>query len=101
MPRQAQYYRHLPCRPGKAEREIGSTFRYAALWSVLYYAAAAIGRAWFSHYRHHRRLRLSEAFPWLRSAWRKALYRVGGGATLRRRANGVHRTFYRVALEIS
>ena len=101
MPRQAQFYRHLPCRPGKAEREIGSTFRYAALWSVLYYAAAAIGRPWFSHYRHHRPLRLSEAFPWLRSAWRKALYRFRERAMLGLLTNALHRKFYLVPLQMS
>src|SRR5205823_4481152 len=75
LPRRAEFYRHLPCRPATAERDVGSTFRYAALWSVFYYLAAAIGRPWFPHYRHHRRLALSELFPWLRSAWRKALHR--------------------------
>jgi len=101
LPRRAEFYRHLPCRPATAERDVGSTFRYAALWSVFYYLAAAIGRPWFPHYRHHRRLALSELFPWLRSASRKALYRFRERAMLGRLTNALHRKFYLVPLQMS
>jgi len=101
IPRRAEFYRHLPCRPATAERDVGSTFRYAALWSVFYYLAAAIGRPWFPHYRHHRRLALSELFPWLRSAWRKALHRFTERAMLGLLTNALHRKFYLVPLQMS
>src|SRR5205807_4527216 len=40
--RHAEFYRHLPCIPAKPERDVGKTFRYAAMWSALYYIAATI-----------------------------------------------------------
>ena len=101
LPRRAEFYRRLPCRPGTPERDVGSTFRYAALWSVFYYLAAAVGRHWFPHYRHHRHLALSELFPWLRSAWRKALYRFRERAMLGLLTNALHRKFYLVPLQMS
>ena len=101
LPRRAEFYRRLPCRPATAERDVGSTFRYAALWSVFYYLAAAIGRPWFPHYRHHRRLALSELFPWLRSAWRKVLYRFRERAMIGLLTNALHRKFYLVPLQMS
>ena len=101
LPRRAEFYRHLPCRPATAERDVGSTFRYAAVWSVFYYLAAAVGRPWFPHYRHHRHLALSELFPWLRSAWRKALYRFRERAVPGLLTNALHRKFYLVPLQMS
>ncbi len=101
LPRRAEFYRHLPCRPATAERDVGSTFRYAALWSVFYYLAAAIGRPWFPHYRHHRRLALSELFPWLRSAWRKLFYTMRERSILERLTGPLHRKFFLVPLQTS
>jgi len=101
IPRRAEFYRHLACAPDKRELDVGNTFRYAALWATLYYVAAAIGRPWFPHYRHHRRLALSELFPWLRSAWRKALYRFRERAMLGLLTNARHRKFYLVPLQMS
>ena len=101
LPRRGEFYRHLPCRPATAERDVGSTFRYAALWSVFYYLAAAIGRPWFPHYRHHRRLALSELFPWLRSAWRKLFYTLRERSILDRLTGPLHRKFFLVPLQTS
>ena len=101
LPRQAEFYRHLECRPGKRELDVGNTFRYAAVWAALYYLAAAIGRPWFPHYRHHRRLALSELYPWLRSAWRKALYAFRERAMLGLLTGALHRKFFLVPLQTS
>jgi len=99
--RNAEFYRHLPCRPAKPERDVGKTFRYAAMWSALYYIAATIGRPCFPHYRHHRRLALSELFPWLRSAWRKFFYTLRERAILERLTGPLHRKFFLVPLQTS
>lgn len=42
--------------------------------SFWYFLMGALGRPWFSNYRHHRPL-VIEVLPWLRSAWRKQWYR--------------------------
>jgi capsular polysaccharide export protein len=101
LPRHAEFYRHLPCRPTQPERGVGKTFRHAALWSALYYIAAAIGRPWFPHYRHHRRLALAELFPWLRSAWRKLFYTLKERSILERLTGPLHRKFFLVPLQTS
>ena len=101
IPRQAEFYRHLPCAEQTRELDVGNTFRYAALWAALYYVAAAIGRPWFARYRHHRRLRLSEMFPWLRSLWRKLLYAFRERATLGLLTRALHKRFFLVPLQIS
>src|SRR5207249_10896783 len=92
---------HPPWRHATAERDVDNTLRYAALWSALYYVAAAIGRPWFPHYRHHRRLALSELFPWLRSACRKLFYTLRERSLLERLTGPLHRKFFLVPLQTS
>jgi len=101
IPRQAEFYRRLPAGGQHRETEVGRTFRYAALWAALYYAASALGRRWFPHYRHHRPLELSEAWPWLRSAWRKSLYRLRERGALRLLSGPLRRRFFLVPLQVS
>lgn len=61
---------HVPAAPIVP---VPSTFWRMALWALLYFAAGAL-LAWrFPHYVHHRPLHFVQAFPWLRSAWRKPL----------------------------
>ncbi len=54
---------------------VGSTFRAMAWQAFAYAVATRIGQPVFRHYRHHRPLGLTEAFCWLRSAWRKPWFR--------------------------
>jgi capsular polysaccharide export protein len=42
----------------------------------LYYLASVLLRVFFPHYQHHRPLSLIEAWPWVKSVWRKAYYRL-------------------------
>ncbi|MEX3693372.1 capsule biosynthesis protein [Paraburkholderia sp. BR14263] len=76
LPRDPLFYRSLPERAARAARQTGRTFRYLVLWGALYGVASTAGRVMFPHYRHHRSLDLSEAYCWLRAAWRKLMYRV-------------------------
>jgi capsular polysaccharide export protein len=101
LPRAPEFYRRLPTAGRHVEAEVGKTFRYAALWAVLYYVASATARARFPHYRHHRPLRLSEAWPWLRSAWRKTLYRLRERAVLKLLAGPLRKKFFLVPLQVS
>lgn len=101
LPRTAEFYRRLPQGRLQDEAPVGKTFRYAALWAVLYYVASAAARASFPHYRHHRPLRLSEAWPWARSAWRKLFYRVRERAVLARLTGPLRGRFFLVPLQVS
>ena len=72
----------LPRLPGRYRRDdrlapdsperVGNAYWHGALWSVLYAAAATLGRRAYPHYEHHRALDAAEALRWLRGAWRKA-----------------------------
>jgi len=67
----AQRRRELP-----ASKPLGSTYSEAAKWGMMYFSAATIGRVWFRHYRHHRRLGISDAPTWCLSYLRKFAYRL-------------------------
>jgi capsular polysaccharide export protein len=102
LPRAAAFYRQLPPPRGRdAEREVGHSFRYAALWAALYYVASAAARRWFRYYRHHRSLTLSEGWPWVRSAWRKLLYRFRERGILERLTGALRGNFFLVPLQVS
>jgi capsular polysaccharide export protein len=55
---------------------VGNTFWHAALWACMYYLAAQLLHFCFPRYRHHRPLSVKEAWPWVRSAWRKTAYAI-------------------------
>lgn len=101
LPRAPKFYRQLPPGSHHLETEVGNTFRYAALWATLYYIASAAARPWFPHYRHHRPLTLSEAWPWVRSAWRKALYRFRERGILELLTGALRKKFFLVPLQVS
>lgn len=71
IPRSSDFYRTTARQEIPAALEVPPPFWHAAAWAVLYYLAAALLRPLFPHYRHHRPLSLLEAWPWLRSGWRK------------------------------
>lgn len=75
LPRSPLVYLNQPEWPDVAEQEVGSTFWYMVWWGFWYFTVGALGKLWFPHYRHHRKLTVIEAFPWLRSIWRKQWYR--------------------------
>jgi capsular polysaccharide export protein len=50
---------------------IEKPFFHAMVWAMLYNIAGTLLSPYFSSYRHHRNLGLSESIRWLRSFWRK------------------------------
>jgi capsular polysaccharide export protein len=101
IPRTADFYQSLADSQVAAEREVGNTFWYAALWATLYYCAATAMRGHFRAYRHHRPLELSEALPWLRSGWRKMSRAYKERGVLEFLATHAHQKFFLVPLQIS
>lgn len=75
IPRTPVFYLNTPQAQRPPTQTVGKTFRYAALWAILYYVASALLKPVFPHYRHHRPLNMLEAIPWVRSALRKFVYR--------------------------
>lgn len=76
IPRSPEFYLSRPINSMDRIRRVGNTYWYAVCWSVLYYFVAGLLKPLFRHYRHHRPLTWLEAFPQIRSLWRKAKYAI-------------------------
>ena len=75
IPRIGSFYRTTPRQEIPAVREVPYPFWHTVAWAMSYYLAAVLLRPVFPHYQHHRPLSLGEAWPWVKSIWRKAYYR--------------------------
>lgn len=53
---------------------VGKSYRAMAFSALVYFLFACLGKVFFPHYQHHRRISFLEAWPWIRSAWRKHVY---------------------------
>lgn len=53
---------------------VGSTYWQMVWWGFGYFTVGGALHALFPHYRHHRKLTVLEALPWLRAVWRKHKY---------------------------
>jgi BexC/CtrB/KpsE family polysaccharide export inner-membrane protein len=70
------FYLNQPLNDIAPPQHVGkSTYWYMAMWAVLYYASSAFLKPLFPRYQHHRPLKLSEVFPWIRSAGYKFYFR--------------------------
>lgn len=78
MPRNPLYYLNRPAEMAPPRQRLPNPFWHMVAWAFLYYLAASIGYFLFPFYQHHRPLNPVEAWPWLRSAWRRQLYRWKG-----------------------
>ena len=76
LPRAKSFYLTFPVKKSPAPLRVGRVFWHATLWAGLYYLASSILKPVFPHYRHHRRLAVCEALPWIRGLWRKGYYHI-------------------------
>lgn len=100
IPRSPVFYLNAPEAKRPPTLTVGNTFRYAVMWAMLYYAASALGKPFFRHYRHHRPLTVMEAWPWIRSAWRKAIYRRKEVGTQTELATTLAEQYFLVPLQV-
>jgi len=82
LPSDPRFYLRQSPRHVPGNIPLGSTYGQAAKWGMLYFAAASLGRPWFRHYQHHRRLGIADGPSWIVSFWRKHRYRVTERAIL-------------------
>jgi capsular polysaccharide export protein len=101
VPRLPAFYAALAGTASPAEREVGNTFWWAALWATLYYIASGLAHPIFRRHRHHRPLTLLEAWPWVRAGWRKLVYGWTERAMLRTLTGRLSRNFFLVPLQLS
>jgi capsular polysaccharide export protein len=101
LPRDPDFYRRLPDCTLSSEVHVGNTFWHAAFWASLYYLAASVMRPFYRHYRHHRALGISEAYPWLRSMVRKWHYRFKERHYLKYLCGEASERFFLVPLQVN
>lgn len=100
IPRHPIFYLNSPIPPADDEVPVGNTYWHSAFWAVLYYAAAMLGQALFPHYRHHRPLGIGEAGRWIRSGWRKLVYRVAEAGLQEKLTGQLAKRFFLVPLQV-
>lgn len=79
---------------------VGNTYWFLVWYGFCYYAAAAVCKPWFKYYQHHRPLNLFEALPWIRSVWRKQLYRLSEWGVLKKLIKQWNHKYYLVPLQV-
>jgi len=101
LPRDPAFYLTQPVSNTSPTKPVGrGTYWYMAQWAVLYYIASAVLRPIFPHYHHHRPLTLKEAFPWIRSAWRKYYYKMKERGVQKKLASGFDGKYFLVPLQV-
>jgi len=76
IPQDGQFYFNLQVtEPLPEPLPLKKTYWYMAVWAALYYASAHLLRSMFQNYQHHRPLTALESIPWIRSFFRKGLYK--------------------------
>lgn len=79
---------------------VGNTYWFMVWYGFCYFAAAALFKPWFKYYQHHRPINFSEALPWVRSVWRKQLYRLSEWGTQENLITQWSNRYYLVPLQV-
>ena len=76
LPKEPSFYlaQPMPIDTEKKHRQVGNTYWPMVRAGFLYFTVGALGKPFFRKYQHHRPLSLFEAWPWIKSAYRKVYY---------------------------
>ena len=100
LPKLPDFYKsHAVGRHPKIEK-VGNTYWHMVRQTIVYYAAASVLNPFFRKYKHHRPLHLLEAFPWVRSIWRKQYYRVKERGVQERLTGDLFKKYFLVPLQV-
>jgi capsular polysaccharide export protein len=69
-------------------------------WGFCYFLVGALGKPWFRHYQHHRRLSVLEGWPWIRSIWRHRWYQWNERSCLERLQKEKPGRYFLVPLQV-
>lgn len=76
IPRNRQFYDSIVVNNDKYHiHKVGNSFKYSALWAIVYYFFSTLLKPLFLNYRHHRPLHPFEGLFWIRSWIRKYIYK--------------------------
>lgn len=99
LPRDASHY--LSVEPHiRPTQPVGNVFWFAALWAIIYYSASSLLWPFFRRYQHHRPLTVLEAWPWIKSGFRKLIYAQIEQDIQERLMNDYSKRFYLVPLQV-
>ena len=99
LPRDASHY--LAVEPHiRAAQPVGNVFWFAALWAIIYYLASSLLWPIFRRYQHHRPLTILEAWPWIKSGFRKLIYAQIEQDIEDRLVNDYSKHFFLVPLQV-
>ena len=99
LPASTAFYADLPHSAPPPEQEVGATFGQAAKLAMAYYTAGTLGRLWFRHALHHRRLNMLEGLVWCRSYARKLMFASREAPLMPRLEGEWSKRFFLVALQ--
>ena len=95
------YYLNAKLPNPPETKTVGKSFRFAALWAILYYLASVLLKPAFPHYQHHRPLCLTEGVHWIRSLWRKGYYAIKERKEIRKLTTRLSKNFFLVPLQVN
>ena len=75
-------------------------FRHAMVWAMLYNLFGTLLTPLFGNYQHHRDLHIFDGICWLRSFWKKWLYRISERGIEERLKNELGGRYFLVPLQV-
>jgi capsular polysaccharide export protein len=79
---------------------VGNAYWWMVHWGFWYFTVGALGKVLFPQYVHHRPLKIGEAWPWVRSVWRKQWYRWKEKGLQEQLTGPFSRRFYLAPLQV-
>lgn len=100
LPQDAKFYQAIESSGISKVQRVGNTYWYMVIWAVIYYICSTLLFPMFRSYTHHRPLSIFEAWPWLKSIWRKRYYRVKEKGVQETLVTELHKRFFLVPLQV-
>jgi len=100
LPRDPDFYYQMPMSRVERPDDVGEVFWHAMAWAMIYYGFSALAWPVFPAYRHHRPLHIFEGLFWLRSFYRKPLYKMRESGFQQQMETVLSGRYYLVPLQV-
>jgi capsular polysaccharide export protein len=75
IPKNPDFYGALTTTSSKIQ-SVNPPFLFSMVWAMVYNVFGSLCRPFFPHYKHHRSLSIFDGVCWLKSFWRKQIYKI-------------------------
>lgn len=99
IPKNPDFYRALTTKLFKVQ-SINPPFLFSMVWAMLYNVFGSLCRPFFPHYRHHRSLSIFDVICWLKSFWRKQIYKIAERGFQNFLVTQYNKNFFLVPLQV-